>query len=111
MVFSLRFRDLNLIPAAGLGLLLAALVAYPFAQFPILGVQQWLILMIGAGVVLPDTTQKAFQDSAEAVQAMLADSDTQHRCRRTAKDVFDLEQGVCAYNTLYDQLLRATHVN
>ncbi len=64
-----------------------------------------------AGVVLPDTTQKAFQDSAEAVQAMLADSDTQHRCRRTAKDVFDLEQGVCAYNTLYDQLLRATHVN
>ena len=46
-------RDLNMIPAAGLGLLLAALVAYPFAQFPVLGVHQWLILLIGASVVLP----------------------------------------------------------
>ena len=48
-----RRRDLNMIPAAGLGLLLAALVAYPFAQFPDLGVHQWVILVIGAGVVLP----------------------------------------------------------
>jgi len=48
-----RRRDLNMIPAAGLGLLLAAVVAYPFAQFPVLGVNQWLILVIGAGVVLP----------------------------------------------------------
>jgi len=31
-----RRRDLNMIPAAGFGLLLAALVAYPFAQFPVL---------------------------------------------------------------------------
>ena len=48
-----RRRDLNMIPAAGLGLLLASLVAYPFAQFPVLGVHQWLILLIGASVVLP----------------------------------------------------------
>ena len=48
-----RRRDLNMIPAAGFGLLLAALVAYPFAQFPVLGVHQWLILLIGASVVLP----------------------------------------------------------
>jgi drug/metabolite transporter (DMT)-like permease len=48
-----RRRDLNMIPAAGLGLLLAALVAYPFAQFPDLGVHQWVILVIGASVVLP----------------------------------------------------------
>jgi drug/metabolite transporter (DMT)-like permease len=48
-----RRRDLNMIPAAGLGLLLAAVVAYPFAQFPVLGVHQWFILVIGAGVVLP----------------------------------------------------------
>ena len=46
-------RDLNMIPAAGLGLLLAALVACPFAQFPVLGFDQWLYLLIGAGVVLP----------------------------------------------------------
>ena len=48
-----RRRDLNMIPAAGFGLLLAALVAYPFAQFPVLGVHQWLILLLVAGVVLP----------------------------------------------------------
>ena len=46
-------RDLNMIPAAGLGLLLAALVACPFAQFSVLGVAQWFYLVIGAGVVLP----------------------------------------------------------
>ena len=46
-------RDLNMIPAAGLGLLLAALVACPFAEFPVLGFDQWFYLVIGAGVVLP----------------------------------------------------------
>lgn len=64
-----------------------------------------------AGVVLPDITQKSFEDSMEAVQAMLADSDTQHRCRRTAQDIFDLDQGVRSYKTLYNQLLRETHAN
>ena len=46
-------RDLNMIPAAGLGLLLAALVASPFAQFPVLGFDQWFYLVVGASVVLP----------------------------------------------------------
>ncbi len=46
-------RDLNMIPAAGLGLLLAALVACPFAQFPVLGFDQWFYLVVGASVVLP----------------------------------------------------------
>ncbi len=46
-------RNLNMIPAAGLGLLLAAVVACPFAQFPVLGFDQWFYLVIGASVVLP----------------------------------------------------------
>ena len=46
-------RDLNMIPAAGLGLLLAALVACPFAQFPVLGFDQWFYLVVGASIVLP----------------------------------------------------------
>ena len=46
-------RDLNMIPAAGLGLLLAALVASPFAQFPVLGFDQWFYLVVGASIVLP----------------------------------------------------------
>lgn len=64
-----------------------------------------------AGVVLPDTTQKSFEDSMEAVQSMLTDSDVRHRCRRTAQDIFDLDQGVQSYKTLYNQLLLETHAN
>ena len=63
------------------------------------------------GVVLPDITRTSFEESMEAVQAMLGDSDTRHRCRQTAEEIFDLDQGVRAYKNLYTQLLRKTHVN
>jgi len=43
----------NLIPATGLGLLLAALVASPFASYPEMSSSQWVYLIIGAGFVLP----------------------------------------------------------
>ena len=63
------------------------------------------------GVVLPDMTGKSFEESMQAVQAMLSDSDMRHRCRRTAEDIFDLDEGVRAYKNLYTQLLRESHVN
>ena len=43
----------NLIPASGFGLLLAALVASPFAVFPEMSSSQWVYLIVGAGFVLP----------------------------------------------------------
>ena len=43
----------NLIPATGFGLLLAALVASPFAIFPEMSSSQWVYLIVGAGFVLP----------------------------------------------------------
>ena len=43
----------NLIPASGFGLLLAALVASPFAVFPEMSSSQWVYLIVGAGLVLP----------------------------------------------------------
>ena len=43
----------NLIPATGFGLLLAALVASPFAVFPEMSSSQWVYLIVGAGFVLP----------------------------------------------------------
>ena len=46
-------QDINLIPAAGIGLLLAAIVASPFAVFPDMSSHQWLYLILGAGFVLP----------------------------------------------------------
>ena len=63
------------------------------------------------GVVLPDMTGKSFEESMQAVQAMLSDSDMRHRCRRTAEDIFDLDEGVRAYKNLYTQLLRESHVD
>ena len=46
-------RAVNLIPATGFGLLLAALVASPFAVFPEMSSSQWVYLIVGAGFVLP----------------------------------------------------------
>ena len=46
-------RTVNLIPATGFGLLLAALVASPFAIFPEMSASQWVYLIIGAGFILP----------------------------------------------------------
>jgi len=46
-------RAVNLIPAAGFGLLLAALAASPFAIFPEMSSSQWLYLIVGGGLVLP----------------------------------------------------------
>ena len=43
----------NLIPATGFGLLLAALVASPFAIYPEMSTSQWVYLIIGAGFILP----------------------------------------------------------
>ena len=43
----------NLIPATGFGLLLAALVASPFAIYPEMSSSQWVYLIVGAGLVLP----------------------------------------------------------
>ena len=48
-----RKQNLNMIPAVALGLLLSALVAYPFAEFSSVGNSQWIFLLLGAGVVLP----------------------------------------------------------
>ena len=42
-----------MIPAVALGLLLSALVAFPFAEFSSVGNPQWIFLLLGAGVVLP----------------------------------------------------------
>jgi drug/metabolite transporter (DMT)-like permease len=46
-------RAVNLIPATGFGLLLAALVASPFAIYPEMSSSQWVYLIIGAGFILP----------------------------------------------------------
>lgn len=57
-----------------------------------------------AGIVLADVTEKAFESSFQSVLDMLNDRDTAERCRKTAKDYFDLDEGVRAYAELYREL-------
>ena len=46
-------REINMIPAAGIGLLLTALVAMIFAQYPVMDHIQWLALVFAGLVLLP----------------------------------------------------------
>lgn len=46
-------RQSNMIPATAVGLLLAALIAAAFAEFPPLRTVQWLWLILGGAVLLP----------------------------------------------------------
>lgn len=58
-----------------------------------------------AGVVLAEPTPRAFEETLDAVQAMLGDADVATRCRAAATEHFDLERGVAKYAALYERLL------
>jgi glycosyltransferase involved in cell wall biosynthesis len=57
-----------------------------------------------AGVVLPDTTPRAFEASADQVLALFADGEVRARCRDVAVREFSLTDGVARYAALYEQL-------
>jgi len=46
-------REINMVPAAGIGLLLSAVVALMFAKFPVMDSVQWASLVLAGLVVLP----------------------------------------------------------
>ncbi len=46
-------REINMVPAAAVGLLLAAALSAPFALFPVMDSMQWLWLGVGGLLVLP----------------------------------------------------------
>ncbi len=46
-------REINMVPAAGIGLLLTAVVALMFAKFPVMDSVQWASLVLAGLVVLP----------------------------------------------------------
>ncbi|MCH8952606.1 MAG: DMT family transporter [Proteobacteria bacterium] len=48
-----RNREVNMVPAMGLGLLAAALLAAPLATFPAMAPLQWLWIALGGLVVVP----------------------------------------------------------
>lgn len=57
------------------------------------------------GVVLPDVTPEAFEESLDGVLQVVQDQETAHRCRAAAMDYFDLNKGVTKYETLYRILI------
>jgi drug/metabolite transporter (DMT)-like permease len=48
-----RHREVNMVPAMGLGLLTAAVLALPLAVFPAIAPLQWLWIALGGLVVVP----------------------------------------------------------
>jgi drug/metabolite transporter (DMT)-like permease len=46
-------REINMVPAAGIGLLLSAVVALMFAKFPVMDSVQWASLVLAGLVMLP----------------------------------------------------------
>jgi len=59
----------------------------------------------GAGVVLPELSERATADALIEVRALLADSACAARCRLAALRHFDLKEGVDAYLRVYHRLL------
>ncbi len=48
-----RRKDVNMIPALGLGMLLGAVIAAPFAGYPAMLPMQWFWMVLGGAVVFP----------------------------------------------------------
>jgi len=62
-----------------------------------------------AGVVLAEPTAEAFTASIGPLRLLLRDPETPSRCRGAAKQHFDLNHGVAAYDRLYRTLLAGRH--
>ena len=57
------------------------------------------------GVVLPDVTPEAFEDSLGRVLQIVRDQEAARRCRAAAIDYFDLDKGIMKYETVYRTIL------
>lgn len=56
------------------------------------------------GVVLSDVTETEFEASLQSIRRIWEDRQTAERCRETAKQYFDLSEGIRAYEALYREL-------
>lgn len=72
-------KESNMMPATALGLLLAAIVSFFFAEFPAMNVAQWTWMVVGGAVLLPVaiaflTIGPRFLPAAEAAMLTLLES-------------------------------------
>lgn len=59
------------------------------------------------GLVLETLDEGGFDSSLAQIQSMLADSSVRDRCRQTAEELFDVQEGAERYGRLYEQLSTA----
>jgi glycosyltransferase involved in cell wall biosynthesis len=57
------------------------------------------------GVVLRGEDQLALNAAADQIQVLQADSHTSERCRRVARELFDVDVGAARYASLYESVL------
>jgi len=65
-----------------------------------------LIAKENVGVVVSDLSEASYRTAADQLLALQKDPELAKRCRRVAKEYFDLEQGVEKYLSFYEKVLR-----
>jgi glycosyltransferase involved in cell wall biosynthesis len=76
----------------------------PVLVTPSVGDLEQLVEEKGVGAVLRGEDDRAISDAAAKVRALAADPEAQERCRRLAKDQFDVDRGVALYAATYRRL-------
>jgi glycosyltransferase involved in cell wall biosynthesis len=66
-----------------------------------------IVAQRGVGLVLPTLDEGGFDGSLGQVDTLLADSSIGGRCRRTAEELFSVQEGAERYGRLYEQLSTA----
>jgi glycosyltransferase involved in cell wall biosynthesis len=79
----------------------------PIAVTPGVGDLELLAERDGVGVVIRDEAPAALRRAGAELLALAHDPEVQERCRRVARERFDVEAGSRAYATLYERLLDA----
>ena len=61
----------------------------------------------GVGVALADFSDQSLRIGAQRLVELAREPGIQERCRQTAVERFSLDQGVAAYNAIYQRLARS----
>lgn len=76
----------------------------PVITTPGVGDLEMIVETHRVGVVLRGEDPAAFAAAAEEIRALAADDQVRERCRRLARDRFDVDAGSAQYAALYDRL-------
>jgi glycosyltransferase involved in cell wall biosynthesis len=76
----------------------------PVLVTPSVGDLESIVERDRVGVVVRDLHEDGLADAAARVLNLARDPETQHRCRRVARERFDVDTGSAAYATIYRRL-------